>query len=147
MSGGPSNNRVEPRFFGAPELYNKSPAKKEPVWPDESSNPPPPYTPSEPSSSSAASAPPLELTPEYSIYTPVHYGTIPQPYPANNTPDVVATPTWPWISPPRAPGYYLSWRYFNCFFLLTYNIRTLVSTITLRIRRIRITTNKKEDTL
>ncbi|GAA5802136.1 hypothetical protein HPULCUR_007597 [Helicostylum pulchrum] len=103
MSGGPSNNRVEPRFFGAPELYNKSPAKKEPVWPDESSNPPPPYTPSEPSSSSAASAPPLELTPEYSIYTPVHYGTIPQPYPANNTPDVVATPTWPWISPPRAP--------------------------------------------
>ncbi|KAG2228495.1 hypothetical protein INT48_005062 [Thamnidium elegans] len=111
---GPSNNRVEPRFFGAPELYNNRPQKKKEIinpslWVDESNPPPPPpYTPNEPASSFAttnASAPPLESSPEYPIYPPIHYGTIPQPYPAraNNTSDV-ATPSWPWISPPSAPA-------------------------------------------
>ncbi|KAI9342985.1 hypothetical protein BD770DRAFT_351460 [Pilaira anomala] len=103
MSGS-SNNRVEPRFFGSPDIYNDASRKKKPTvvpdWDDD--NPPPPYEPSESSSAPTnASAPPLEMSsPDYPNNPPNNYGTLPQSYPWPNTTPPIVNRNWPWVSPP-----------------------------------------------
>lgn len=104
MSGS-SNNRVEPRFFGSPDIYNDASRKKKPTvvpdW-DDDHPPPPPYEPSESSSAPTnASAPPLEIpSPDYPNNPPNNYGTLPQSYPWPNTTPPIANRNWPWVSPP-----------------------------------------------
>lgn len=94
------NNRIEPSFFGSG--YGQAPKKKHHGdWQEPNNAPPPPYSPvpNEPTSSRPTtnpSAPPLDA-PNYG-----HYGSV--PYPAQNATSDANIPTWPWISPPSAPG-------------------------------------------